>query len=298
MNHVRSIFSSPAQPLTGDPTRSWTMPSRYYTDPEVYEEEKRAIFARTWHYVGHLSRLANPGDYLTLEIADESVFVMRGEDGQLRGFFNVCRHRAHRLLEGAGNSRTIVCPYHAWSYHSDGRLRHARLASRMCDFDSAAFRLPEVKVETMHGFVFVNLDPGAASIADSAPGMAADLAALVPRLAELEPVESFVFESEQGAEWNANWKVVVDNYLECYHCATAHPALADLMVMASFEHVVHEHWSRQVSRESRNANSAYAFSPRGRCSDRRLLVPLADDLDLAGARLPQSLRARDDAERP
>ena len=204
MNFVRPTSPSLEQPLSEDPARSWTMPSRCYTDPDVYEEEKQAIFARTWHYVGHLSRLKEPGDYLTLEIADESVFVMRGEDGQLRGFFNVCRHRAHRLLEGAGNARTIVCPYHAWSYWSDGRLRHARLASRMCDFDAAAVRLPQVKVDVMCGFVFVNLDFEAASLADSAPGMASDLAALVPRLAELEPAESFAFDSEQGAEWGAN----------------------------------------------------------------------------------------------
>ena len=113
MNLVRPTLATSGQPLSEDPSRSWTIPSRLYTDPDVYADEKQAIFARTWHYVGHLSRLAEPGDYLTLEIADESVFVMRGEDGRLRGFFNVCRHRAHRLLEGAGNSRTIVCPYHA-----------------------------------------------------------------------------------------------------------------------------------------------------------------------------------------
>ena len=260
MNLVRPTLATSGQPLSEDPSRSWTIPSRLYTDPDVYADEKQAIFARTWHYVGHLSRLAEPGDYLTLEIADESVFVMRGEDGRLRGFFNVCRHRAHRLLEGAGNSRTIVCPYHAWSYHSDGRLRHARLGSRMGDFDSAAFRLPQVKVESMHGFVFVNLDMHAPSLAECAPGMAADLGALVPRLGELEPVESFAFDSEQGAEWNANWKVVVDNYLECYHCATAHPALADLMVMASYDHVVRDTWSRQLARESRTENAAYSFS--------------------------------------
>ena len=261
MNFVRSRSAAHALPLSEDPARSWTMPSRYYTDPVIYEREKQAIFGRTWHYVGHASRLSAPGDYLTLEIADESVFVMRGEDDALRGFFNVCRHRAHRLLEGAGNAKTIVCPYHAWSYGSDGRLRHARFSERMEGFDRRAFRLPRVRVESMHGFVFVNLDPDAASLADGAPGMASDLAALVPRLAELEPVESFAFDSAQGAEWRANWKVVVDNYLECYHCAKAHPALCDLMVMKGYEHIVRERWSRQRAHASRTENAAYAFSP-------------------------------------
>ena len=117
------------KPLSGDAGRSYTIPARYYTDPDIFEQEKEAIFARTWHYIGHESHVRDPGDYLTLQIADESVFVMRGGDGRLRGFFNVCRHRAHRLLSGAGNTATIVCPYHAWSYHCDGRLRHARFAT-------------------------------------------------------------------------------------------------------------------------------------------------------------------------
>ena len=123
-------FSEFEKPLSGDAGRSYTMPARYYTEPDIYEREKEAIFARTWHYIGHESHVRDPGDYLTLEIADEAVFVMRGDDGRLRGFFNVCRYRAHRLLSGAGNATTIVCPYHAWSYHCDGRLRHARFAAR------------------------------------------------------------------------------------------------------------------------------------------------------------------------
>lgn len=134
---------------------------------------------------------------------------MRGEDGRLRGFFNVCRHRAHRLLSGAGNAATIVCPYHAWSYHSDGRLRHARFADRMQDFDPDEFRLPQVRVESLCGLLFVNLDVQAQHLAEIADGMAADLAAHVPRLAELQPIESFAFDA--GGGWKANWKVVVDN---------------------------------------------------------------------------------------
>lgn len=256
MNPFPSPFPKHETPLCEDPACSCTMPSRYYTDPAVYEREKQAIFARTWHYVGHESQLRGPGDYLTLDLADESVFVMRGEDGPLRGFFNVCRHCAHRLLEGAGNVRSI-----AWTCRRGGRLRHARFADRTGGFDPGTFRLPRVQVEAMHGFVFVNLDTSAPSIAESAGGLAADLAAFVPRLADLEPVESFAFDSPQGAEWRANWKVVVDNYVECYHCGNAHPALSDLMVMGSYEHRVQERWSRQISHESRPGNAAYAFTP-------------------------------------
>ena len=231
------------------------MPARYYTDPDVYEREKEAIFARTWHYIGHESHVRNPGDYLTLEIADESVFVMRGDDGTLRGFYNVCRHRAHRLLDGAGNAATIVCPYHAWSYRCDGSLRHARFADRMEGFNHEEFRLPEVRVESLGGLLFVNLDPRSPSVAEVAAGMADDLRAHVPRLGELRPIESFSFDA--GGAWKANWKVVVDNYVECYHCAKAHPALADLMVMSDYRHEVHEHWARQLSPRVRSDSGAY-----------------------------------------
>ena len=243
------------KPLGDDPGRSYTMPARYYTDPRVYEREKEAIFARTWHYIGHESHVRDAGDYLTLEIADESVFVMRGDDGRLRGFYNVCRHRAHRLLDGAGNAATIVCPYHAWSYRCDGSLRHARFADRMEDFNPEEFRLPEVRVESLGGLLFVNLDPRAPSVAEVAAGMADDLRAHVPRLGELRPIGSFAFDA--GGAWKANWKVVVDNYVECYHCAKAHPALADLMVMGSYRHEVHEHWARQLSPRVRSDSSAY-----------------------------------------
>ena len=244
------------KPLSEDAGRSYTIPARYYTDREIHEREKQAIFSRTWHYIGHESHVRSPGDYLTLRIADESVFVMRGEDGRLRGFFNVCRHRAHQLLNGAGNAAAIVCPYHAWSYHCDGRLRHARFADRMEDFNSEEFRLPQVRVEALCGLLFVNLDAQAPPLAQVAGGLAADLTTHVPRLDELDPIESFAFDAG-GSRWKANWKVVVDNYVECYHCAKAHPALADLMVMNSYRHEVHEHWARQLSPRVRSENSAY-----------------------------------------
>ena len=247
------------KPLVPEAGQSYTLPARYYTDPTVYEQEKSAIFNRTWHYIGHESLVEGPGDYLTLEIADESVFVIRGEDEVLRGFFNVCRHRAHRLLEGAGSTKTTICPYHAWSYHTDGKFRHARFANEMSGFNPDEFCLPEIRVEALHGMLFVNLDHNAPSIAESAAGLDADLEANVPGLANLKPVETFSFDSPRSRGWNANWKVVVDNYVECYHCANAHPALADLMVMNTYEHVVCEHWARQLSPQSRTENTAYNF---------------------------------------
>lgn len=256
---ARQLTTEFEKPLTSDPALSYTLPANYYLDPVVYEQEKKAIFNQNWHYIGHESLVEQPGDYLTLDIADESVFVMRGDDGQLRGFFNVCRHRAHRLLEGEGNTETIICPYHAWSYHSDGRFRHARFAREMRGFDPEEFCLPQIRVESLQGLLFVNLDHGALSFADSMAGLEKDLTTNIPRLRDLKPVERFAFSSAQGASWHANWKVVVDNYVECYHCANAHPALADLMVMDTYEHEVCKHWARQRSVQSRTKNTAYDF---------------------------------------
>jgi len=152
-------------PLHTDPARAHTLPARFYLEPEVFEREKEAIFYRHWHYAGHLSQLEKAGDYVTLRIADESIFVMRGEDGTLRGFYNVCRHRAHELLQGSGCVESLLCPYHAWTYRSDGSLRHARFAEKVPGFDHDAFCLPQVRVETFCGFVFINLDHDAEPLA-------------------------------------------------------------------------------------------------------------------------------------
>ena len=141
--------------------RGYTLPARYYLDPEVYEQEKQAIFYKNWHCAAHASQLRQPGDYVTLRLGDESICVVRGGDGSLRGFFNVCKHRAHELLSGSGNTRSIVCPYHAWVYALDGRLENARKTEQLPGFDKSAICLTEFQVEEMAGLVFVNLDPEA-----------------------------------------------------------------------------------------------------------------------------------------
>ena len=140
------------------PERSFTMPASYYFDPDVYEREKDAIFWRNWICVGHASEVRDPGQYLTADVVGQRVFVIRGADGELRSFFNVCMHRGHQLLEDSGTiGRRITCPYHAWAYDAEGALVGARMSDRMDDFDFADFTLPNVAVEEFCGFVFVNL---------------------------------------------------------------------------------------------------------------------------------------------
>ena len=233
-----------------------TLPSRYYLDAAIYEREKEAIFYRSWQYVGHRSQFRQAGDYLTRTICDESIFVIRDEDGALRGFYNVCRHRAHRLLRGQGRARRIVCPYHAWTYGLRGELLAARKSEQVAGFDRSSICLAPVQVEDFAGLIFVNLEPDAAPLANLVPDLAEDLRERVPDLETLEPAES------KGAgllEIRANWKVVVDNYLECYHCSHAHRDFVKLFEMSEYQLETGKLWSRQFGAAVNPRNSAYEF---------------------------------------
>ena len=201
-----------------EPIRS--LEARYYTDPEVFEAEKRDLLARTWQFACHGSAVANPGDYATFEIAGENLFAVRGKDGLLRAFYNVCQHRAHQLVEGAGNTRLLVCPYHAWTYELGGQLRSGPNVQSVPGFDRSRICLTEVRVEDFLGFIFVNLDPDAPPMDDWFPGARDELAAFVPDADTLAPLE-WVEIPER-----CNWKVSVENYSECYHCALNHPTFA------------------------------------------------------------------------
>ena len=250
------------RPITDEPRTSFTLPSAYYTSPAVYEREKEAIFYRTWQYVAHRSAFAEPGDYVTLGICDQSIFVMQGGDGVLRAFYNVCRHRGHELLgQPRGNvGSAIVCPYHAWTFERDGRLRAARFSSQRPGFDKADYRLRPVRLELFCDCVFVNLDDDAASLASLAGDMETDLRRRVPWLGDLathpHPVDLLGV-----ARQHAGWKVVVDNYVECYHCRHAHPDFASLISMDHYRLDVGRIWSRQLGSETRPVNTAYDFDP-------------------------------------
>ena len=161
------------------PVRS--LAARYYTDPAVFEKERRGLLSRTWQFAGHESQAREPGDYFTCEIAGESLFCIRGRDGVLRAFYNVCQHRGHRLVEGAGTARAIVCPYHAWSYELTGAFRSGPNVESVPGFDRSSIRLTAVRSESLHGFVFVNLDDDAAPMDAWYPGVREELADYVAR---------------------------------------------------------------------------------------------------------------------
>jgi len=203
----------PSSPIT-------SLEARYYTDPKIFEIERRGLLASTWQFACHSSEIERPGSYVCFEIAGESLFAVRGSDNQIRVFYNVCQHRAHQLLSGGGRAPTITCPYHAWSYDLTGHLRAAPNLGVVEGVDKADICLTEVRVEEFLGFVFVNLDSSAMPMDAWFPDVRSQLEEWVPNWADLKPLE-WVEVPE-----NCNWKVSVENYSECYHCALNHPTFA------------------------------------------------------------------------
>lgn len=207
---------------TLDRPESTALDPSLYVDPASLEHERRAIFARTWQLAGHASDVATPGRYVTAQAGRESVLVVRGEDGELRAFRNVCRHRAARLREGRGDcGRAIRCPYHGWTYRTDGSLIGVPEARGFPGLVKAELPLLPARAELFAGLLFVNLDLDAAPLREALGGLAERLAPYrIDRLARF---------SESTSSQPANWKIVADNYLEGYHVPIAHPGLMRLL---------------------------------------------------------------------
>jgi choline monooxygenase len=197
--------------------RAWTLPASVYTDPGVHAAEKEKIFGRTWQVVGHRGQVANPGDYFTTEIIGEPLLIVRGSDGALRGFYNVCRHRAGPPAQGCGSRKLFRCGYHGWTYDLDGSLISATEVEGVEGFRPEDFALVPVRTEEWLNFVFVNLDPDAEPLRES--------------LSELtRQVDGFLVAGMKRFErrtymMKCNWKTYVDNYLEGYHLPSVHPGL-------------------------------------------------------------------------
>jgi phenylpropionate dioxygenase-like ring-hydroxylating dioxygenase large terminal subunit len=243
----------PGLPLTATAATSPTLPGWAYTDPAVFAREREAIHFRSWHYAGTTQELSKPGDYLTAQILDQNIIVIRGKDGALRGFYNVCQHRGHELLRGRGRVNAITCPYHAWTYGLDGGLNSARGTAELPDFKRAAFNLKPVRVEVFVGkLIFFNLDADARPLIEQAADLAEDLMREIPSFERLT-----VAPGVATAQIRANWKVTVDNYLECYHCRVAHPALSGLIDLASFRVDVRGYWMSHKAMIGRYDNAAY-----------------------------------------
>jgi len=220
-----------------DPARSMSVRVEAYIDPRWADIDTRAIIARAWQWICHIEQLREPGSYVSATTAGMPVVVLRGGDGELRAFHNVCKHRAHELLAGSGRAQAIVCPYHAWTYGLDGQLKAARRADKMATFDKSEICLEQVQVEEFGGMVYANLDPTAVPLSEQAGDLAQDIARWAPDVAELTHAKRLNYDVA------TNWKNVIDNFLECYHCHVAHPEFVDLVDMDTYEVKTHGIWS-------------------------------------------------------
>jgi phenylpropionate dioxygenase-like ring-hydroxylating dioxygenase large terminal subunit len=192
------------------------MPPGVYTSPEFLALEESTIFRREWQCVGRASALAMPGDYLTAQISGQPVVVLRDETNEIRAMSNVCLHRMSVLLEGRGNVRRIVCPYHAWNYNLDGALRGAPMMDRQAGFCKESYALPQVRCEVWQGWIYVTLDTNAPPVATQL----AELDTLIRDYGMSDYIETFYEEHV----WDTNWKILAENFMESYHLPMLHRA--------------------------------------------------------------------------
>jgi choline monooxygenase len=219
--NVRDLLNlyNPSNPLD----HAWTIPSPWYFDPGIGELEQRGVFAGNWQVVGRADQVRGKGDFFTADLAEEPLVVARAEDGQLRAFYNVCRHHAATVVtEAQGRAKQFRCPYHGWTYGNDGALKGMVEFEGVCDFDRAKNGLVPVKADTWENFVFVNLDGNAPPLRDF-------LGAVPGIVAPLQLTKKLKYFDRRVYTLNCNWKVYVDNYLDGgYHVPHAHKGLSSV----------------------------------------------------------------------
>lgn len=205
-DQIRSIVDVPDD-------RPTTMPGTFYTSPEIFAAEARGVLNHGWHCLGRADEVANPGDFLTTQILDEPIVLVRHLDGTLRALSNLCRHRAMPLAQGKGNTKRFLCSYHAWSYRLDGSLLRAP-HMKNSGFDPAKCALPEFPIFEWNGFVYtcIGEDPAASP----------DLQALDDAIRPYRPEAYEIVHTEQET-WACNWKCLVENFMEGYHLSVVHP---------------------------------------------------------------------------
>jgi choline monooxygenase len=219
---IRDVVNlyNPYDPLE----EAWTIPAPWYFDERIAQLERASVFSATWQVVGRADQVRDNGQFFTAELAGEPLVVARGEDGQLRAFYNVCRHHAAAVVtESQGCAKQFRCPYHGWTYGIDGALKGMVEFDGVCNFDRAKNGLVPVRVDTWENFVFVNLSGDAASLRD--------FLGIVPELvAPLELSKKLHFFDRRVYTLNCNWKVYVDNYLDGgYHVPHAHKGLSSVI---------------------------------------------------------------------
>jgi len=242
------------QGYSSDPARSYSLNADAYTQSPWFQADQQHIIKKSWQWVCHVEKTRAPGAYITTEIAGQPIAVVRDRQGQLRAFYNVCKHRAHHLLSGAGSTSMIVCPYHAWSYKLDGTLHGAPHTKNLTAFKPSEICLDQIQVEEFCGFVFVNLDPHASSLASQTGDLHNEVRHWAP------DVDQLTFGHRLCYDIKSNWKNIVDNFLECYHCPVAHKDFCDLVDMKTYKVTTHGIYSSHMADAGNTPNSAYNVS--------------------------------------
>ena len=263
-----------------------TLPFDWFSDPGIYRLEQRRVFADSWLYAGVADWVAEPGQFFTCRAGLVPVVVVRDEDMRLNAFVNICRHRATEVAQGRGKRMTLQCPYHAWTYGLNGCLRHAPRSEREEGFDPDDYGLLPVGVETWGPFVFVNRNR-------DAPPLETYLGRMPQILADAG-IDFSRLRFHDRSEWEvaANWKAVVENYLECYHCPTAHPDFSKVIDVDpdSYNLTSDEWFSSQISHTREGVRAPRPALQPGR-RDRRGALPLAV-ADVHDQRLPRQAEPR------
>lgn len=243
-----------------------SLPAWAYASDELIDLEYENVILPSWQFVCHISQVRNPGDFATLDLRKDSVLAIRGKDGALRAFMNVCRHRAARLLTGTGSCKgRITCPYHGWSYDTDGALKGIPSEKTFPGVEKDRLGLREIEIETLMGLVFTRIVPGGPGLRESFGPMADIIAPY--------RVEEMVAGGEAWIDtWNCNWKIAVDNNLENYHVPVGHPGL-NRMLDSDLAGVINEHgvaFSRSVLKDIPSPNPGermYQHLARGALAD-------------------------------
>ena len=249
-----SDFKNIAVGYSTNPNDTFSLKADAYTDDKWFNIDQKEIIAKSWQWVCHVEKLREAGSYTTIDIAGHPIAIVRNKDGELNAFYNVCKHRAHALLSGDGRTAVITCPYHAWAYNLDGHLVKAPHTEHLENFSTKEICLDSVQVEEFCGFIYVNLDPNAESLATQSGTLKDEINHWAP------DIDKLTFGHRLTYDIKSNWKTVIDNFLECYHCPTAHKDFCTLIEMDTYKVTTHGMWSSHMAEAGNTANTAYDVS--------------------------------------
>jgi len=229
--------------VIGDDEIATSLPQRYYISEEQFAEDVEKIWKRQWLYAGHVSQVKSPGDFFTFTLLNESLIIVRARDNRILALHNVCGHRGMRLCEGAGRARRIVCPYHSWSYSTEGELLTASQQQGELTLDRSELALKRTQVSVWQGLIFVNFSPEPLPDVEDIVGPEGTAA-----MARLEPEKMKIVHTDVYST-KANWKLLLENGVECYHCPTVHEEFCEVLDPAAMTGYYADDYSAKLVQE-------------------------------------------------